>query len=1111
MKAFASDSLIVELEIPIFYSEQSRIQCGKRQKCWLRVFSPFDTMFSKAFFSGVVKTLYCFAKIIQCFCLYLHRLTEPLNRQDVMNLKEDRGQHSEHFGSFIRHSRSHSQPMTSADGEFHAVVQVQQNEFKHPSDLKVRMARQKTWRREQDNYEFQNLSLRDDPGDIELNDRDEGQDIPDGGWRPVHEHGHRYQNGCEYQSIGGDNNGHQCFYNDNFGVNWNDNKFYSEYFEEHNSIDRWMESNNVETNRRKRRGSLVINKASERRGRNFHRGRHHMRAHSYDPQRNRSTGDRYSPESNSSTDSNGLKRRHEDCDVGTPEKSRKYKNRKRSPDFVYYGVGQNNRNFQVEKSNSHYHRSRSFSRHGTSSRNSSRGNLSQTEIFRPRSSSQNSSGRRVTWSDQQDVSSTTDIDLELQALDVPMIVRPEKHNANLVAAVPDSSTDLKKKKKKSKDGSKKNTSKFSNNTGKCGTSLMSDGACEGTIGEKDSAGTVLEKAEKLCKKLRNEREKIKQQKLMKEKQKKIEKNEELNVQIAELSKENKKRITGHLEATDVTVNNGDGHFEVSVSVNEPNRQRASEPTNISAPVPINIEPSSAAKETVKSSAVKSVLSPIVSGDPNIAARIAQTRADIDAIRAKIEGSVQADTSKVEKPSPSLSKASFCDKNKPDNQSLLKMVNAPRTTRERLHVAQLLRNHAKSQSKFSLPRFNLKMSDLVENKTELEDLSEFSIGALEPSVQLEIANLIEADIKPDVTELQVLLDAASSQNAVVDANILNDLGILQTPDQLSAPRQEDSIKNIFPETSTPNLLFSSDLQSRYATPEGNVSSISGVHGTNSPHKYKKPDVEVEDIPARDDRPSLSVEELVTEVNKAKEHLLNVRERERNNSITEQSQRVIDNVEKENFIDSSKMLTNKFVEGQLSKFASSLPISTSNVQGSAKMLTSLHKYHPNYSHRQIKVEKEDLNYDIQSISVQQQPKSYHDSGLALVTSTYLPVSSVHTSVHTSMALLDSSAHTSATLPVSSVHTTVHTSIALPVSSAHTSATLPVSSACSSVHTENSTLPVSSACSSVHTMNTTLPVSSVHRSVHTRALLSHTDELPVRDTESKVPDSAFNFSQV
>ena len=38
---------------------KSRKHCGKRRKCWLPAFSPFPTMFSKAFFSRGVKSQDC--------------------------------------------------------------------------------------------------------------------------------------------------------------------------------------------------------------------------------------------------------------------------------------------------------------------------------------------------------------------------------------------------------------------------------------------------------------------------------------------------------------------------------------------------------------------------------------------------------------------------------------------------------------------------------------------------------------------------------------------------------------------------------------------------------------------------------------------------------------------------------------------------------------------------------------------------------------------------------------------------------------------------------------------------------------------------------------------
>ena len=44
------------------YVGKDRKHCGKRTKCWLPAFSPFPTMFSKAFFSRGVKSQECVLK-----------------------------------------------------------------------------------------------------------------------------------------------------------------------------------------------------------------------------------------------------------------------------------------------------------------------------------------------------------------------------------------------------------------------------------------------------------------------------------------------------------------------------------------------------------------------------------------------------------------------------------------------------------------------------------------------------------------------------------------------------------------------------------------------------------------------------------------------------------------------------------------------------------------------------------------------------------------------------------------------------------------------------------------------------------------------------------------
>ena len=53
LKAFADNKLNVAKMMIFLLNrvEKSRKHCGKKRKCWLPAFSPFPTMFSKAFFS----------------------------------------------------------------------------------------------------------------------------------------------------------------------------------------------------------------------------------------------------------------------------------------------------------------------------------------------------------------------------------------------------------------------------------------------------------------------------------------------------------------------------------------------------------------------------------------------------------------------------------------------------------------------------------------------------------------------------------------------------------------------------------------------------------------------------------------------------------------------------------------------------------------------------------------------------------------------------------------------------------------------------------------------------------------------------------------------------
>ena len=52
----------VAQKMKYFFDRVIRKHCAKRRKCWLPAFSPFPTLFSKAFFERVVKTWDCVVK-----------------------------------------------------------------------------------------------------------------------------------------------------------------------------------------------------------------------------------------------------------------------------------------------------------------------------------------------------------------------------------------------------------------------------------------------------------------------------------------------------------------------------------------------------------------------------------------------------------------------------------------------------------------------------------------------------------------------------------------------------------------------------------------------------------------------------------------------------------------------------------------------------------------------------------------------------------------------------------------------------------------------------------------------------------------------------------------
>ena len=633
------------------------------------------------------------------------------------------------------------------------------------------------------------------------------------------------------------NQNHQFFRDDFQDINWNDNRFHWQRKEGrggHQDEDRW--SNYVrDRNRGNRRGSYdnsfripdtrpdfpqrsQQNWDGSDRQEKPERGRGILRDRSA-PRRSMSC-DNISPESNSSSDS-GLKRRrdYDDPSVAQPGKSRRYV----SPD-------------NYMSSSSGYQSGKASSQ--LSTRGNQRGRTRSTSRERPMtmrdfdSESEVRSTRSVTWSDQQHSLSSSESGRDDTARNsrannhqnsrfgpdfadesemaprrssrgkesqVSGFTRSERiidadrdtdtapsgrsrldrqRQSPVETVLPDSTSDLEEEKKMSKR-KQKQLEKMRNKSPHGGQRLMESGDKTG-----DNTDSILEKAEQLCKKLRTEREQAKTKKKQEEKMKKMEKEMEIDKRLETLAEKNKSNIRGvldssamssaqTLESVPTKLTYLDSHLSASASENMDSLSSSDTASSV------RMAPSSK-----KLQAEKPYLSQKDKPESkDISQRIAKTKADIDAIRAKIESSVHGDmpekavsAATPESPTAALSVARFTDKS-----ALVKMVNSPRTTKEKLSLAQMLREHAKSQKKLSLPRFNLRYSDLCSASGDKGDqYTNINVDRLDTNSILEIANLIESDIKPDIGYLEQLLDNASVENVELDSAVLSNLGIMTSP-------------------------------------------------------------------------------------------------------------------------------------------------------------------------------------------------------------------------------------------------------------------------------------------------------------------------------------------
>ncbi|KAL3872756.1 hypothetical protein ACJMK2_035960 [Sinanodonta woodiana] len=369
----------------------------------------------------------------------------------------------------------------------------------------------------------------------------------------------------------------------------------------------------------------------------------------------------------------------------------------------------------------------------------------------------------------------------------------------------------------------------------------------------ENAETVLERAERLCKDLRDKRETAKKERNLKEKQKKLEKHKELNSQLEALSSKNMENIKGHLNSESMD-NSTNSQFARSL----PSRLVDSD---------CSLTGRGETKQLSRTGSLSGLLNSRSDLD-SLASSGSKQKEDIDRIRQTIENSVRggssspvarnANTPSSWPTSPisplpilnTLVKTKILDK-----EHLCKLVNTPRSHKERLQLAQLLRAYASTRNKLSLPRFNLQMSgiyDRLENQTEdlyLENLS--------PDVQLQIAQLIEADAKPNLQELESILNFGSISGGT---SLSGDVKHTEVIEQSAAsPIKEPSMapKHHADVCSTQDLLR-------------------GIPNQYSPLPSKvEPRDAISPSPPRmdmDTSPAMTLQDLATDVSKSKQSFL-----------------------------------------------------------------------------------------------------------------------------------------------------------------------------------------------------------------------------------------------
>ncbi|XP_069117103.1 serine-rich adhesin for platelets-like [Argopecten irradians] len=343
------------------------------------------------------------------------------------------------------------------------------------------------------------------------------------------------------------------------------------------------------------------------------------------------------------------------------------------------------------------------------------------------------------------------------------------------ALEPDSTTEEVTVDRKIGKGKKKE--KLKKKKGSSGMSIVEDLDVQ-------QGSNVLEQAEQLCRELRNKRQLVKKEREKIERKKKMEKAEEINSQIQNLSKINQSYLRGHIAGCADQIATEPEESVKSSKLMNTSRSRSKKEHDIDdirkeiesvvdagkqlmdkkdleKDSDSGVKSSSSTNESVASKKSSKSTSDKKSNDSDVRINTEVAHSTKSPAKATEHESVyslklgtlspfhQESLSRQSSRASSDMSTDLDPESKKD--TLLKMVNSPRSRKERERLAKMLRSYASSQNKLSLPRFNFQISDLT---SELDGVAtELRLEDLSADVQLQIAELIEADIKPDLNSLE----------------------------------------------------------------------------------------------------------------------------------------------------------------------------------------------------------------------------------------------------------------------------------------------------------------------------------------------------------------------